>query len=105
MIGQRLTAAWGQQVVVDNRPGGGTVIGSEAVAKAPTDGYTLLMVLTSHAANPSLMSKLPHDTLHDFAAVIQAVLSPNSLVAHPSLPARAVGDHAGGSGTPRARRH
>lgn len=77
MIGQRLTAAWGQQVVVDNRPGGGTVIGSEAVAKAPTDGYTLLMVSTSHATNPSLMSKLPHDTLYDFAGVIQAVLSPN----------------------------
>jgi tripartite-type tricarboxylate transporter receptor subunit TctC len=88
IAGQRLTAAWGQQVIVDNRPGGGTVIGTEFVAKAPPDGYTMLMVSTSHAANVSLMSKLPFDTLHDFAAVIQAVSSPNVLVVHPSIPAR-----------------
>ena len=85
---QRLTAAWGQQVIVDNRPGGGTVIGTEFVAKAPPDGYTMLMVSTSHAANVSLMAKLPFDTLRDFAAVIQAVSSPNVLVVHPSIPAR-----------------
>jgi tripartite-type tricarboxylate transporter receptor subunit TctC len=88
IAGQRLTTAWGQQVIVDNRPGGGTVIGSEFVAKAPPDGYTMLMVSTSHAANVSLMSKLPFDTLRDFAAVIQAVSSPNVLVVHPSVPAR-----------------
>jgi hypothetical protein len=87
MIGQRYTAAWGQQTIVDNRPGGGTVIGSDIVAKAPADGHTLLMVSTSHAANPSLMPKLPFDTLRDFMAVGQAVSSPNVLVVHPSVPA------------------
>lgn len=88
LIGQRYTAVWGQQTIVDNRPGGGTVIGSDIVAKAAPDGYTLLMVSTSHAANPSLIPKLPFDTLHDFAAVGQAVSSPNVLVVHPSIPAR-----------------
>ena len=88
MIGQRYTAVWGQQTLVDNRPGGGTVIGTDIVAKAPADGYTLLMVSTSHAANPSLMPKLPFDTLRDFVSVGQAVSSPNVLVVHPSVPAR-----------------
>ncbi len=92
MIGQRYTAAWGQQTVVDNRPGGGTVIGTDIVAKAPADGHTLLMVSTSHAANPSLMPKLPFDTLRDFVAVGQAVSSPNVLVVHPSVPAQTTGD-------------
>lgn len=90
LIGQKLTEAWGQQVLVDNRPGGGTVIGTEYVARAPADGHTLLMVSTSHAANPSLRAKLPFDTARDFAAVIQAVSSPNVLVAHPSVPAKNV---------------
>jgi len=88
MIGQRYTVVWGQQTLVDNRPGGGTVIGTDIVAKAPADGHTLLMVSTSHAANPSLMSKLPFDTLRDFVSVGQAVSSPNVLVVHPSVPAR-----------------
>jgi tripartite-type tricarboxylate transporter receptor subunit TctC len=92
MIGQRYTAVWGQQTVVDNRPGGGTVIGTDIVAKAPPDGHTLLMVSTSHAANPSLMPKLPFDTLRDFVAVGQAVSSPNLLVAHPSIPVRTTRD-------------
>ena len=90
LIGQRLNAAWGQQVVVDNRPGGGTVIGTDFVAKSAPDGYTLLMVSTSHAANPTLVAKLPFDTLRDFAPVIQAVSNPNLLVVHPSVPARSV---------------
>jgi tripartite-type tricarboxylate transporter receptor subunit TctC len=93
MIGQRYTAAWGQQTIIDNRPGGGTVIGSDIVAKAPADdGHTLLMVSTSHAANPSLMPKLPFDTLRDFMAVGQAVSSPNVLVVHPSVPAKTTAD-------------
>jgi len=92
MIGQRYTAAWGQQTVVDNRPGGGTVIGTDIVAKAPPDGHTLLMVSTSHAANPSLMPKLPFDTLRDFVSVGQAVSSPNLLVVHPSIPVRTTRD-------------
>ena len=90
LIGQKLTEAWGQQVVVENRPGGGTVIGTDLVAKAPPDGYTLLMVSTSTVTVPTLLPKLPYDTLRDLAPVIQLVASPNVLAVHPSLPARSV---------------
>ena len=107
LIGQRYTAAWGLQTIVDNRPGGGTVIGSDLVAKSAPDGYTLLMVSTSHAANPSLMPKLPFDTLRDFASVGQAVSSPNVLVVHPSVPARTTArtdcDCKGASGADHVR--
>ena len=65
-VGQKMSETWGQQVIVDNRPGGGTVIGTQFVAKAPADGYTMLMVATSMAVNPSLRSKLPYDTMNDF---------------------------------------
>lgn len=92
MMGQKLTESWGQQVIVENRPGGGTVIGTEAVARSAPDGYTLLMVSTSHAVNPSLKLKLPYDTLKDFAPVTQLVNSPNVLVTHPSVPVRTVRD-------------
>jgi len=90
LIGQKLTEAWGQQVVVENRPGAGTVIGTDIVAKSPPDGYTLLMVSTSTVTAPTLVPKLPYDTLRDLAPVIQLVSSPNVLAVHPSLPARSV---------------
>jgi len=90
MAGQHLTATWGQQVVVDNRPGGGTVIGTDFVAKAPADGHTVLMVATAFASTPSLNAKLPYDTVRDFTPVIQMVSSPNVLVVHPSLPVKSV---------------
>jgi len=89
IIGQKLTEAWGQQTIVENRPGGGTVIGTEVVAKSPPDGYTLLMVSTSHTSNPSLR-KLPYDPLRDLEPVILVAAGPNVLIAHPSLPARSV---------------
>jgi tripartite-type tricarboxylate transporter receptor subunit TctC len=89
-VGQKLTEAFGQQVLVENRPGAGTVIGTELVAKAAPDGYTLLMASTSTATIPSLLSKLPYDTLRDFTPVILLVASPNVLVVHPSLPAKSV---------------
>jgi tripartite-type tricarboxylate transporter receptor subunit TctC len=92
MVGQKLTAAWKQQVIVDNRPGGGTVIGTELAARAAPDGHTLLMVSTSTAVNPSLKKSLPYDTLKDFASVIELAASPNVLVVHPSLPVRSVRD-------------
>jgi len=92
MVGQKLTAAWKQQVIVDNRPGGGTVIGTELAARAAPDGYALLMVSTSTAVNPSLKKSLPYDTLKDFAPVIELAASPNVLVVHPSLPVRSVRD-------------
>ena len=90
LIGQKLAEAWGQQVVVENRPGGGTVIGTDLVAKALPDGYTLLMVSTSTVTAPTLLSKLPYDTLRDLAPIIQLVSSPNVLAVHPSLPAQSV---------------
>ena len=90
LIGQKLTEAWGQQVVVENRPGAGTVIGTDIVAKSPPDGYTLLMVSTSTVTAPTLVPKLPYDTLRDLTPVIQLVSSPNVLAVHPSLPARSV---------------
>ena len=90
LIGQKLTEAWSQQVVVENRPGGGTVIGTDLVAKSAPDGYTLLMVSTSTVTVPTLLPKLPYDTLRDLAPVIQLVASPNVLAVHPSLPARSV---------------
>ena len=90
VIGQKLTEYWGQQVFVENRAGGGTVIGTEVVAKSPPDGYNLLMVSTSHTTNPTLMRKLPFDTLRDLAPVIKVAYSSNVLLAHPSLPARSV---------------
>jgi tripartite-type tricarboxylate transporter receptor subunit TctC len=90
VIGQKLTEAWGQQVIVENRAGGGTVIGTEIVAKSPPDGYNLLMVSTSHTTNPTLVRKLPFDTLRDLAPVILVASSSNVLLSHPSLPARSV---------------
>ena len=90
LVGQKLTEAWGQQVIVENRPGGGTVIGTDLVAKSVPDGYTLLMVSTSTVTAPTLLPKLPYDTLRDLAPVIQLVSSPNVLAVHPSLPATSV---------------
>jgi tripartite-type tricarboxylate transporter receptor subunit TctC len=90
IVGQKLTEAWGQQVIVENRPGGGTVIATDLVAKSAPDGYTLVMTSTSTATLPSLVKKLPYDTLRDLAPVIQLVSTPNALVVHPSLPAKSV---------------
>jgi tripartite-type tricarboxylate transporter receptor subunit TctC len=69
MIAQRLAESLGQSVIVVNKPGAGGIIGSEAVAKAPPDGYTILMVYSSHMVNPSLYAKLPYDTIRDFAPI------------------------------------
>lgn len=82
--------AWGQQVIVDNRPGAGGMIGSELVAKAAPDGYTLLMAYTSHVTNPSLWKRLPYDTLRDFAPVTMVAEVPSVLIVHPSLPVKTV---------------
>jgi tripartite-type tricarboxylate transporter receptor subunit TctC len=90
VIGQKLTEAWGQQVIAENRPGGGTVIGTEVVAKSAPDGYTLLMVSPSHSTNPTLLKKLPYDTFRDLAPIILVAHSSNVLLSHPSLPARSV---------------
>lgn len=91
MIGAKLTEAWGQPVIVDNRPGGGTIIGTDLVAKAPPDGYTILLATNTHAVNASLHRKLPYDSLRDFAPVTLLATAPNILLASPSLQTRSLG--------------
>ena len=89
-IGQKLSESWSQPVVIDNRPGGGGVIGTEIAAKAAPDGYTILMVSASHAFNPSIYSKLPYDSIKDFVPVTNAAYVPNVILVHPSVPAKSL---------------
>lgn len=91
LVAQKLTEAWGQQVVVDNRPGAGGVIGTELAAQAPADGYTALLgSITTHAVNPALYKKLKFDPVKDFTPVSLVVSSPQLLAVHPSVPAQSV---------------
>ncbi len=87
LIAQKLTEAWGQQVVVDNRPGAGGNLSAELVARAPPDGYTLYVSSASLVVNASLYRKLPYDPIKDFAPVTLLATVQNVLVAHPSVPA------------------
>jgi len=88
IMAPRMSEVLGQQIVVDNRPGAGGQIGTELVSKAPPDGYTILNVESSFSSNPSLFSKLPYDTLKDFAPISLLATTPNVLIVHPSVPAR-----------------
>jgi len=90
LLGQKLTELWGQNVIIDHRPGAGTVIGTLTVAKAPPDGYTFGMVVGSHYINPTLRKELPYDTLKDFAPLTQLGFMVTALVAHPAFPANDV---------------
>jgi tripartite-type tricarboxylate transporter receptor subunit TctC len=90
IVAPKLTQALGQQVVIDNRPGAGTMIGGELVAKAPPDGYTLLMCVSTLATNPVIYRKVPYNALTDFAPITRVLTAPNILVVHPSLPPRNV---------------
>ena len=87
LVGPKLTESWGQQVIVDNRPGGNTIIGSEVMVKSPPDGHTLLSILTSHVIVPNL-APTPYDAVKDFAAVATIASTQLVLVVHPSVPAR-----------------
>ncbi|MCC6531131.1 MAG: tripartite tricarboxylate transporter substrate binding protein [Burkholderiales bacterium] len=89
LVGQKLTVAWGQQVVVDNRPGANMIVGTSVVAKAAPDGYTMFMAAIPHAINPSLY-KLPYDSIRDFTPVAMICEVPNLLVVHPTLAAKSV---------------
>ncbi len=92
IVSQKLQEAWSVPVVVENRPGGGTLIGTEAVAKAAPDGYTLLGVAFPFGANPSIYKNLPYDTVADFTPLVFAGQTPNLLVVKPSLPINSVKD-------------
>jgi tripartite-type tricarboxylate transporter receptor subunit TctC len=90
IIAPKLSEQLGQQVVVENRAGAGTMIGGEVVARAAPDGYTLLMGISTLAINPSMYRKVPYDALKDFAPISQVVSLSNLLVTHPSLPVQSV---------------
>ena len=87
-VGQKLAEEWKQQVIVDDRPGAGANIGAEIVAKAPPDGYTLLLASTIHAINPSLYSKLAYDPVKDFTPITMIAATSQVLVIHNSLPVK-----------------
>ena len=90
IVAPELSKRLGQQVIIDNRPGAGTMIGIEIAAKSPPDGYTLLMGLSTLAINSALYKKVPYDPVKDFAPVTVAVSSASIIVVHPSVPARTV---------------
>ena len=90
-IGQKLSIAWGQPVIIDNRPGAGGNIGADLVAKSAPDGYTILEgALSTHAVNVSLYTKMPYDPIKDFAPITLVAVTPNVLVLNPSVRANSV---------------
>src|SRR5689334_10085900 len=76
----------GQQIAIDNRGGAGSIIGTELAAKAPPDGYTLLMVSAAHTINPAMVKKLPYDSIKDFSSISMVADVPTAFVIHPTLP-------------------
>ena len=86
LLSPRLTEIFGQSILVENRGGAFTNIGTEIVARSPADGYTVLIASTPHAINPTLLSRLPFDPINDFTMISQLALTQNVLVVHPSLP-------------------
>ena len=89
-VAQKLSEMWGQQVFVDNRPGGGTTIGTDNVAKSAPDGYSLLVTPAPFTINPSLLAKLPYDALNDFTPITLINTTPLVMVVHPGVPAKNV---------------
>lgn len=92
IIGQKLADALGQPVVIDNRAGASGIVGSDLVAKAPADGHTILMTMTSHTTTPSLYAKLPYDAIRDFVPVSMVTSAALMLVVNPALPVHNVKD-------------
>jgi tripartite-type tricarboxylate transporter receptor subunit TctC len=92
ILGPKLSQIWGQPVVIDNRAGGGGIIGAQAVMAAPADGYTLMVDASNHAQNPALKKRMPFDTLQAFAPVSLMLKVPNVLVVNPGFPVRTAKD-------------
>jgi tripartite-type tricarboxylate transporter receptor subunit TctC len=91
LIAQKLTEAWGQSVVVENKPGAGGNIGADLVAKSAPDGYTILLgALSTHAVNPNLYARMPYDAVKDFAPITLVAITPNVLVVNASSPVQNV---------------
>lgn len=91
-VGAALSTAVGQPVVIDNRPGAGTLLASEITAKSPPDGYTLLMMTNSHAINAGIQKQLRYDPISDFAFITMVASVPYWIVAHPSVPVKTIRD-------------
>lgn len=89
-LAQKLSEGWGVPVLVDNRPGGNTIVGTDHVAKSPPDGHTLLLTPPAFTINASLVPKLPYDALRDFAPLSLLNINPQVIVVNPSVPARTV---------------
>jgi len=92
LLGQKLQELWGQSVVIEYKPGGGTVVGTDFVAKSPPDGYTMGIVITAHVINPSMRADLPYNTTKDLAGVSMVAVSHIALVATPGLEANTVAE-------------
>jgi tripartite-type tricarboxylate transporter receptor subunit TctC len=90
IVSPEMGRQFGQQIIIDNRGGGGSVIGTEIVAKSPPDGYTLLMVSAAHVINPAMVKKLPYDSLRDFTPISVVADVPTAFVVHPALPVKNV---------------
>src|SRR5213594_1355434 len=92
LVAAKMQEVWGQPVVIENRPGAGTVVGTDYVAKSAPDGYTLGMVVTAYVINPSLRADLPYNTLKALAGVTQVSVQHLVMAAHPSLPANNIAE-------------
>jgi tripartite-type tricarboxylate transporter receptor subunit TctC len=92
ILQKELAPAIGQAIIIENKPGAGSTIGTSEVAKGKPDGYTLVMISTAHVISPHLYKAMPYDALKDFAPVMKIAEGPYVLVVHPSLPVRTVGD-------------
>lgn len=91
-VGQKLQEKWGQPILVENRSGGSTMIGTAFAAKAPADGYTLIIVVSNHATNPALFKDIPYDAFKSFEPVTLMARAPIVIYSHPSFPAKSLKD-------------
>jgi tripartite-type tricarboxylate transporter receptor subunit TctC len=90
LLGRKLEELWRKPVIIENKAGGNTIIATEAVSRLEPDGYTILMVTTIFSVNPSLVGRLPYDTIADFTPVVVAGIAPNVLVTRPTLPVNSI---------------